>query len=148
MSSVNKAILVGRLGKDPEVRTMQSGDRVANFSLATSESWKDKATGARQEKTQWHNVVVFNQNLIGVVERFARKGDRIYVEGQIETRKFAGSDGVDRYATEIVLRPYRGEVVLLGEKKDAADTFTADEFRRAKSEPPKSGFMIDDEIPF
>jgi len=111
MSSVNKAIIVGNLGQDPEIRSMQSGDRVANLSVATSESWKDKS-GEKQEKTQWHKVVVFNQGLIKVCENYLKKGSKVYIEGQIETRSWE-HNGEKKYTTEITLRPYRGELVIL-----------------------------------
>ena len=110
--SVNKVILVGNLGADPEIRNMQSGDRVANFTLATSESWKDKSSGERQERTQWHKVVVFNQNIVGVAERYLKKGAKVYIEGQLETRQWE-KDGVKQYTTEVVLRPFRGELTML-----------------------------------
>jgi single-strand DNA-binding protein len=116
MSSVNKVIIVGNVGKDPEIRSLPSGGRIANFSVATSESWKDKATGERKENTQWHRVVIFNDALVGVVECFVKKGSKLYLEGQLETRKWAGEDGKDNYSTEVVLRPYRGEIVLLDSK--------------------------------
>lgn len=111
--SVNKVILVGNVGKDPEVRSMQSGGKVCNFSLATSESWKDKNTGERQERTQWHNVVIWNENLLRVAESYLKKGSKVYIEGQLETRKWQDQNGQDRYTTEVVLRPYRGELTLL-----------------------------------
>jgi single-strand DNA-binding protein len=111
-SSVNKVILVGNLGRDPEIRTMQSGDRVANLSIATSERWKDKASGEMRDKTEWHRVVVFAQPLVNLAEQYLKKGSRIYLEGQLETRKWT-QDGQDKYSTEIVLRPYRGEIALL-----------------------------------
>ncbi|MDR3514709.1 MAG: single-stranded DNA-binding protein [Azospirillaceae bacterium] len=111
--SVNKVILIGNLGKDPEIRSMQNGGRVASFSVATSEQWKDKASGERKERTEWHRVVVFNDNLVGIVERYVKKGSRIYVEGQLETRKYTDSSGAERYATEVVLRQFRGEITLL-----------------------------------
>lgn len=113
MAGVNKVTLVGNLGKDPEIRNLHSGGRVASLSLATSESWKDRSTGERKERTEWHKVVIWNDNLVGVVERFVRKGSKIYVEGQLETRKWTDNAGVDRYVTEVVLRQYRGEIVLL-----------------------------------
>ena len=113
--SVNKVILVGNVGVDPDIRNMQSGDRVANLSLATSESWKDKSTGERQERTQWHRVVIFNQGILGIVEKYVKKGSKLYIEGQLETRKWQ-KDGVDQYTTEVVLRPYRGELTLLDSK--------------------------------
>jgi single-strand DNA-binding protein len=111
--SVNKVILIGNLGKDPEARSMQNGGKVVNFSIATSESWKDKNSGERQERTQWHNIVIFNEQLAGVAERYLKKGSKVYVEGQLETRKWTDKDGNDRYTTEVVLRPYRGELTML-----------------------------------
>lgn len=111
--SVNKVILVGNLGRDPEIRSMQSGGRVATLSVATSETWKDRTSGERKERTEWHRVVVFNEQLVGVVERFLKKGSKIYVEGQLETRKWTDQGGQERYSTEVVLRPYRGELTML-----------------------------------
>jgi single-strand DNA-binding protein len=110
--SVNKVILVGNLGADPDVRTFGSGDKVANLRLATSESWKDKASGERKEKTEWHTVVVRNENLVRVVEQYVTKGTKLYVEGQLQTRKWE-KDGVERYSTEIVVGPFRGEINIL-----------------------------------
>jgi len=117
--SINKVILVGNIGNDPEVKTMQSGDKVCNFSLATSESWKDKATGERKERTEWHRVVVFNQGLINVCENYLKKGSKVYVEGQVETRNYE-KDGQKIYTTEIVLRPYRGEITMLDSRNSGA----------------------------
>lgn len=111
--SVNKVILVGNLGQDPEIRSMQSGDRVASFSVATSENWKDKATGERKEKTEWHRVAVFNQGLVSVIENYVKKGSKVYLEGQLETRKWTDQSGAERYTTEVVLRPFRGELTML-----------------------------------
>ncbi|PCK00077.1 MAG: single-stranded DNA-binding protein [Zetaproteobacteria bacterium] len=110
--SVNKVILVGNLGADPDIRTMQSGDKVANLSIATSESWKDKATGERREKTEWHRVVIFNKGLVTVCENYLKKGAKVYIEGQVETRSWE-QDGQKKYTTEIVLRPFRGELTML-----------------------------------
>ena len=118
--SVNKVILIGNLGRDPEIRTMQSGGRVANLSVATSESWRDKASGERKERTEWHRVVVFNENLVRLCESYLRKGSKIYVEGQIETRKWQDQSGQERYSTEIVLRPFRGEITMLELARAAA----------------------------
>ena len=115
--SVNKVILIGNLGKDPEVRSMQSGGKVCNLSVATSESWKDKMSGERKERTEWHRVVIFNENLINVAERFLKKGSKVYLEGQIETRKWADQAGVEKYSTEVVLRPFRGELTLLDSRE-------------------------------
>ncbi len=111
--SVNKVILVGNLGKDPEVRTFQNGDKVVSFSIATSESWKDRNTGERKEKTEWHNISVLNKGLVTVCENYLRKGSKVYVEGQLETRKWQDQNGNDRYTTEVVLRPFRGELTML-----------------------------------
>lgn len=111
--SVNKVILIGNLGQEPEIRSMQSGDRVASFSVATSESWKDKATGERKDKTEWHRVAVFNQGLVNVIENYVHKGSKVYIEGQLETRKWTDQQGQDRYTTEVVLRPFRGELTML-----------------------------------
>ena len=111
--SVNKVILIGRLGKDPAVRTMQSGDKVVSFGLATSETWRDKASGERKEKTEWHNVVIFNENLARVAEQYLKKGSSCYVEGQLQTRKYTDKDGNERQTTEVVLQRFRGELTLL-----------------------------------
>ena len=111
--SVNKVILVGNLGRDPEIRTMQNGARVANLSIATGESWKDKATGERKERTEWHRVVIFNDGLVTIAERYLKKGSKVYLEGQVETRKWTDqASGQDKYTTEIVLRPFRGELTM------------------------------------
>lgn len=119
--SVNKVILVGNLGKDPEVRAMQSGDRVCNLSIATSESWKDKNSGERQERTEWHRVVIFNQNIVKVAESYLKKGAKVYIEGQLETRKWTDpQSGQDKYSTEIVLRPFRGELTMLDTRGEGA----------------------------
>lgn len=115
MSSLNKATLIGNVGKDPDIRTMQSGDKVANLTLATSEKWKDKNTGEQRESTQWHNVVIWG-SLADVVERFVKKGFKLYIEGKIETRKWQDQNGNDKYTTEIVLRGYGGNLVMLDSK--------------------------------
>jgi single-strand DNA-binding protein len=111
--SVNKVILVGNLGKDPEVRRMNSGEPVVNLRIATSESWKDKASGERKEKTEWHQVVIFNENLARVAEQYLKKGSKVYIEGQLQTRKWTDQSGVEKYSTEIVLQRFRGELTIL-----------------------------------
>ncbi|HLS69275.1 MAG TPA: single-stranded DNA-binding protein [Kiloniellales bacterium] len=116
--SVNKVILIGNLGRDPEIRTMQSGSRVCNLALATSESWRDRQTGERRERTEWHRIVIFNEGLVNICERFLRKGSKIYVEGQLETRKWQDQSGQERYTTEIVLRPFRSELTMLDSRSD------------------------------
>ena len=111
--SVNKVILVGNLGRDPETRRLGSGDPVVNLRIATSESWKDRGTGERKEKTEWHSVVIFNENLCRVAEQYLRKGSKVYVEGQLQTRKWQDQSGQDRYSTEVVISRFRGELTLL-----------------------------------
>ena len=158
--SVNKVILIGNLGRDPEIRTFQNGGRVANLSVATSESWKDRATGERKEKTEWHRVVIFNDKLVEVVEKYLRKGAKVYLEGQLETRKWTDQSGAEKYTTEVVLRPFRGELTMLDGRGGGGDTGTGggpgDE--GGGSAPPSSGRAggggrqksdpLDDDIPF
>ena len=114
--SVNKVILIGNLGRDPEIRATQDGTKVANLSIATSESWRDKSSGERREKTEWHRVVIFNERLVDVAERFLKKGSKIYLEGQLQTRKWTDQSGVEKYTTEIVLQRFRGELTMLDGK--------------------------------
>ena len=114
--SVNKVILVGNLGRDPEIRSTQDGTRVANLSLATSESWRDKNSGERREKTEWHRIAVFNERLVDIIEKYLNKGSKIYVEGQLQTRKWTDQQGNDRYSTDVVLQKYRGELTMLDGK--------------------------------
>lgn len=142
MSSLNKVMLIGNVGKDPEIRAMQSGDKVASFSVATSERWKDKNTGERQEKSEWHKVVIFNQGLISLAENYIRKGTKVYVEGKMETRKWMDKEEKEHYSTEIVLKPFRGEIVLLGGKEAGEKEETVS--RPAMSAPEE----FEDEIPF
>jgi len=111
--SVNKVILVGNLGRDPEVRFLQDGTKIAHLSVATSERWKDRQSGEQKERTEWHRVVIFNDRLADVAERFLRKGAKVYLEGALQTRKWTGNDGVEKYTTEIVLQKYRGELTML-----------------------------------
>lgn len=111
--SVNKVILVGNLGRDPEVRTMQNGNPVVNLSIATSESWKDRSTGERRDRTEWHRVVIFNENLARVAQNYLKKGSKVYLEGQLQTRKWTDQSGMEKYTTEIVLQAYRGELTML-----------------------------------
>lgn len=116
--SVNKVILIGNLGRDPEIRSLNSGDRVANLRIATSESWRDKSSGERKEKTEWHRVTVFNENIVKVCESYLKKGSTVYIEGQLQTRKYE-KNGVDHYATEIVLQRFNGVLTMLGGKSDS-----------------------------
>ena len=116
--SVNKVIIVGNLGADPEVKRMPSGEAIVNLSVATSETWKDKQSGERKEKTEWHRVVVFNENIAKVAEQYLKKGSKIYIEGQLQTRKWQDKTGADRYSTEIVLQRYRGELTILDSRNE------------------------------
>lgn len=118
--SVNKVILVGNLGRDPEIRRTPNGDPIVNLSVATSESWKDRNTGERKERTEWHRVVIFNENLAKVAEQYMHKGTKVYLEGQLQTRKYTDKDGVEKYSTEIVLSRFRGELVLLDGRSGGA----------------------------
>lgn len=117
--SVNKVIIVGNLGRDPEVRSFQNGGKVVNLNIATSESWRDKASGEKKERTEWHSVAIFNEALGKIAEQYLKKGSTVYIEGQLETRKWQDQSGADRYTTEIVLRQYRGELTLLGSRDGA-----------------------------
>ena len=137
--SVNKVILVGNLGRDPEVRSMQDGSKVVTFSVATSESWKDKDTGERKDKTEWNRVVVFNQNLADVAEKYLHKGSKVYIEGQLQTRKWQDQSGAEKYTTEVVLSRFRGEMVIMDGKNDGAISF---------DQPVPEASGVDDDIPF
>jgi single-strand DNA-binding protein len=116
--SLNKTTLIGNLGKDPEIRTFQNGGRVANLTIATSESWKDKATGERNERTEWHRVAIMSDGLVTVAEKYLKKGAKVYIEGKLETRKWTDKDGQERYTTEVVLRPYSCELLMLEGRRD------------------------------
>lgn len=120
--SVNKVILIGNLGRDPEVRTFQNGGKVVNLRLATSERWKDRNSGEQRERTEWHSVAIFSEPLARIAEQYLRKGSSVYIEGQLETRKWQDQSGQDRYSTEVVLRPYRGELTMLGGRGERSDT--------------------------
>ncbi len=150
--SVNKVILVGNLGRDPEARQMQDGNPVVNLSLATSESWKDKNTGERREKTEWHRVVIFNERLADVAQKFLHKGSKIYIEGQLQTRKWTDQSGVEKYSTEVVLQRFRGELQMLDSRGDGGgggfnqDSGGAPGGGSGGGAP--SGGGLDDDIPF
>jgi len=153
--SVNKVILVGNLGRDPEIRNMQDGGRVANLSLATSETWRDKTSGERRERTEWHRVVIFNEHLLGVAEKYLHKGSKIYLEGQLQTRKWTDQQGQERYSTEVVLQRFRGELTMLdgrsGGREEGESASYGDEQGGggvSAGAPPSSGGALDDDIPF
>jgi single-strand DNA-binding protein len=160
--SVNKVILVGNLGRDPEMRRTSAGDPIVSFSVATSESWRDKASGERKERTEWHNVVIFNENLGKIAEQYCKKGSKVYLEGQLQTREYTDRDGNQRKTTEVVLPRFRGELALLdGRGRDAAAPYEPgnDSFghiapreeapeRRPGGSSSRTADIIDDDIPF
>lgn len=150
---LNKVTLIGNIGRDPEIRTMQEGGRIVTLSVATSESWRDKVTGERKEKTEWHRVVVMNDRITDVIERFIRKGSRVYIEGQLQTRKWTDASGQERYTTEIVIGRFRGELMMLDKLSESGgaphavgnETFSASDHET----PSFSGApLADDDIPF
>ncbi len=167
MAGVNKVILVGNLGKDPEARTMQNGGKVVSFSVATSENWTDKASGERREKTQWHRVAIFNEKLGEIAEKYLKKGSKAYIEGALESRKYTDKDGVERETFEVVLSRFRGELTLLDSRGDGAGGFSGGNeggYRNERASSVRSpaakgsgggnpswepaGSDLDDEIPF
>ena len=158
--SLNKVILIGNLGRDPEIRHGGDGSRIGNLSLATSETWKDKATGERKERTEWHRIVIFNDNLVDIAEKYLRKGSKILVEGQLQTRKWTDQNGIEKYVTEVVLSRFKGEITMLDSRGGEGDAFISSSERNgplpsggqapnrpmhisAPQQPP-----VDDDIPF
>lgn len=139
--SVNKVILVGNLGRDPEIRAAQDGSKVASFSVATSEFWKDKISGERKDRTEWHRIVIFNPNLCDICEKYLHKGSKVYLEGQLQTRKWQDQTGAERYTTEVILGRFRGELVLLDSKGGSEDITPIMDDKSAN-------MPIDDDIPF
>ncbi|GAC1341685.1 MAG: hypothetical protein NVSMB18_14260 [Acetobacteraceae bacterium] len=161
--SVNKVILVGNLGKDPEARSFQNGGKVVNFTLATSETWSDRSSGERREKTEWHNVVIRNEKLGEIAEKYLKKGSKVYVEGSVQSRKYTDQAGAEKYITEIIVGPFRGELTLLGgrgEESSEGGGFSRERSPSPRQQPargggggpawdaPKGGGDLDDEIPF
>jgi len=157
--SVNKVILVGNLGKDPEIRRTQDGRPIANLSVATSESWRDKATGERKEKTEWHRVVIFNEGLCKIAEQYLKKGAKVYLEGQLQTRKWTDQSGVDKYSTEVVLQGFNSNLTMLdgrsGGGSSGSDDSSGDFGAGGSSGPPRRAVAaggrnsdMDDDIPF
>ena len=165
--SVNKVILVGNLGRDPEIRSMPNGDRIANLSLATSETWRDRQSGERKEKTEWHRVVVFNDNIVKVVENYLKKGSTIYVEGQLQTRKWTDQQGVEKYSTEVVIGRFNGQLTMLGGRAEGGasqgggygggqsggrgdDDYSSGFSTGGANKPsgPKESYDLNDDIPF
>jgi single-strand DNA-binding protein len=158
--SVNKVILVGNVGKDPEIRSMPSGQKLANFSIATSENWRDKNTGEKKEKTEWHRIVIFNENLVKIVEQYVKKGAKLYIEGQLQTRKWTDKDNIEKYSTEVVLQGFNGTLTMLdsanksGGMGGSYDSGAGDEFGQSSPmarQPAKAQSFardLDDEVPF
>ena len=149
--SVNKVILVGNLGRDPEIRTTQSGMKVANLRVATSERWKDRNSGEMQERTEWHSVAIFNEHLVSVAERFLHKGSKVYLEGQLQTRKWTDQQGQDRYSTEVVMNRFRGELQMLDSRGEGGGGSGGGSFGGGGNDGGFSGGAgddLDDEIPF
>ncbi len=156
--SINKVILIGNLGREPEVRTMQNGNRVANLSVATSETWKDRASGERKERTEWHRVVIFNDRLVDVAEKYLKKGSKVYLEGQIQTRKWTDQSGQEGYTTGVVLQQYRGGLTMLDGRGGGGGMASEDDMgapepssgsRAARGGGGRGGSSdLDDEIPF
>ena len=165
--SVNKVILIGNLGRDPEIRTLNSGDRVANLRIATSEQWRDKATGERKEKTEWHQIVIFNENIVKVAENYLKKGSTVYIEGSLQTRKYTDAQGIEKYSTEIVLQRFNGQLTMLGGRNDSQgggqgggyggggggrndDDYSSGFSTGGANKPsgPKESYDLNDDIPF
>jgi single-strand DNA-binding protein len=158
--SINKVILVGNLGADPEIRSLTSGDRVANLRIATSETWRDRATGERKERTEWHRVVIFNENIVKVAENYLKKGAKVYIEGALQTRKYQDNSGAERFSTEIVLQKFRGELTMLDGRGGDAEQGDAGAYSGGFSSGPRNAGAgaskpredfsadLDDEIPF
>ncbi|KQS55712.1 single-stranded DNA-binding protein [Brevundimonas sp. Leaf363] len=155
--SVNKVILIGNLGKDPEIRTLNSGDRVANLRIATSETWRDKSSGERKEKTEWHQVVIFNENIVKVAENYLKKGSTVYIEGSLQTRKYE-QNGVEKYSTEIVLQRFNGQLTMLGGRDGGGgggsrsddDGYSSGFQTGGANKPsgPRENYDLNDDIPF
>jgi len=159
MSSVNKVILIGNVGQDPEIRSFQTGGKVCNLSIATSERWKDRETKEQKERTQWHRVVVFNEPLINLIEMYVKKGSKLFIEGQLETRKWTDASGQEKYSTEVVLRAYKGELTFLDSRSNNNDndSFQSNnqsneikntEVNQVVNEPSGIDSDIEDDIPF
>ena len=159
--SVNKVILVGNLGRDPEIRSMPNGDRIAIMSIATSETWRDKSSGERKEKTEWHRVVIFNDNIVKVVENYVKKGSTVYIEGALQTRKWTDKDGIEKYSTEIVVGKFKGELTMLGGRDGGGasqggggrsndDDYSSGFSTGGANKPsgPRESYDLNDDIPF
>ena len=148
VGSVNKVILLGNLGRDPDIRSMQSGKKMASFSIATSKRWKDKNTQEQKESTSWHNIVVFNEGLVDVIEKYVKKGSKIYVEGELNTRKYQDKDGNDRYTTEVVLQGYNSNLTMLGSNSSAPTQSIENSANDSFTSEISDSSSADEDIPF
>jgi len=147
--NLNKVLLIGRLGNDPEIKQMQNGKSVARLSVATSESWKDKSTGERKEKTEWHRVVIFNEGLVGVVQKYLKKGAQVYIEGQLNTNKYTDSNGQEKYSTQIVLQGYNSSLTMLdGKNSSSGDSKKLEGSQLPSDDMPDISQDPDDKVPF
>ena len=151
--SINKVILLGRLGADPEIRMSQDGKKIAKFSLATSESWKDKQSGEKKEKTEWHKVIIFSSGLADITEKFLKKGSLIYIEGQISTRKYTDQSGIEKYITEIVLQGYNCQLTMIDNRSENSENLSSPSIdntldKKESVDDSLQGIDIDDEVPF
>jgi single-strand DNA-binding protein len=148
--SINKVILIGNLGKDPDIKTMNNGEMLCKLSLATKESWKDKMTGERKDRTEWHNIVIFNQGLCKVAESYLRKGSKVYLEGQLQTRKWQDNSGADRYSVEVVLKQYAGQIVMLADKtnQESNTQYNKNETAYSKEDRSSNTTDMNDDVPF
>jgi single-strand DNA-binding protein len=156
--SLNKVTLIGNLGNDPEIRSTQNGKEIASFSLATSDSWRDKATGDKKERTEWHRIVVFNEGLVNVIKNYVKKGSKLYIEGALQTRKWTDKDGIERYSTEVVLQGFDSAIIMLDGKSGGGESYAPPAYdnyessskpsANPSSKPNFAHDEIDDEIPF
>ena len=146
--SVNKVIIIGNLGRDPEVRSFSNGNKVCNLRIATSESWRDKSSGERKEKTEWHSVAIFTEGLVRIAEQYLKKGSKVYIEGQLQTRKWQDQSGVDKFSTEIVLQGFGGTLTMLDGPSDSGQRDTPRSDGAGAGGRPGGGYDMDDEIPF
>jgi len=146
--SINKVILVGNLGKDPEIRYTSDGSKIASFSLATSDTWKDRATGERKDRTEWHRIVIFNEKFSEIVEKYVKKGYKVYLEGQLQTRKWTDNNGQEKYSTEVILSKYKGELSLLDSKTSTQPESLSPSLNEKNQEPEHVLSDLDDDIPF
>jgi len=146
--SLNKVVLIGNVGKDPEIRTTNDGKEIVSFSLATGETWKDRTTGEKKERTEWHRIVVFNEGLVGVIKNYVQKGSKLYIEGALQTRKWQDASGIDKYSTEVVLQNYNATLILLDSREASSSMRQENKVSEGSNEKTLEHSELDDEIPF